>query len=156
MTEQTRGGDKPAFEPQLSAASTPAPFSPTAYFYVGFFVGFLALAYVAIQNLNRFPRIQSLRERTFALLAATGIGLLVALLVLPIDVLEGSPRIPPRIAAVLASIALYRFHRGPALGGANRYGGEYTSAWKAIGPIIALSLLQGIVTYVLIRSRGAL
>ncbi len=105
-------------------------------------------------NLGRLSKVTNLPQKTYAVLALTAAAAVAFLLVAPEDLMATTRnvRLGLRMIAVAGSIALYRFHKGPALG-ALKSDGEYTSMWKAIGWIIAASIAQGLLVAPFVLAR---
>ena len=76
------GPQPPPLEPRLAANNLKPPFRPNAYFWVGFFAGFVPMGYLAITNARRLSRDNSLTTKTsvaagaVALIAFVGLSLI--------------------------------------------------------------------------------
>jgi len=148
----------PPLQPRLSGVSLAPPFNPGGFFLVAFFCGSFGICYLAITNLSRLTPVPALRQRTIAVAVATVAATIAALFVMPGDWFESRSniRLILRIVAVVGSGVFFAIQRGPALGRAIGHDEAYTSAWKRALPLIGFSVLQGIVTYIITRSRGLL
>lgn len=148
-------GGPGGFSPRLGGLSTSAPYNPGAYYLVAFFGGILALVYVAFANLSRISKVRGVETKTWAVIAGACIAGAVFLAVSPASWWDPTRnvRLGLRAVALIASAALYMLHRGPAFGARARFE-EYTSMWKAIGPIIGAAIAQGILSVLVGSLRG--
>lgn len=141
--------------PRLTNDREP-PLNPGAYFIVAFFAGLFAIIYFAITNASRVSQSPALKSRTVAVCGVAVVALAAVLVFGPESWLvpNSNQRLTVRIISVLASLPLYQLHRGPAT--ARLFGAVdgYQSAWKKILPILGMSVLQGIVTFAILKARG--
>lgn len=132
-----------------------APFDPSSYFYVAFFGGVVALAVVSLMNFPRLTVVSRLKNNTYAAIATTALAAVVFLILAPSGWYQTSNiRLGLRVVAVVGGSLLYWLHKGPALGTMQR-SGEYTSMWKAIGPILGGALVQGVIVLMFGSATGA-
>ncbi len=141
--------------PRLTNDREP-PLNPGAYFIVAFFAGLFSIIYFAVTNASRISQSSALKSRTVAICAAAVVALAAVLVFGPEGWLVPSrnQRLTVRIVAVLASLPLYQMHRGPATARLFGAADGYQSAWKKILPILGLSVLQGIATFIILKARG--
>ncbi len=149
-------GDGPAFTPRLQHDDTPAPYNPSAYVYVAFLGGVLPMAWLALVNVGRFPKVAGLAQKTQLAVGFFLVANVILLLMLPVEWLSGNSeiRMLSRVVGVVASAALYAIHRVPAFGGVQRHDGDYSSAWKSFLPLLGFAILQAIVVFILASARG--
>ncbi len=145
----------PPLESRLGAIELAPPFNPAAYFFVGFFLGFVPMGYLAVTNATRLSQGPELRTKTLgAAVAIAVIGFAIIALSPATWVADNSDaRLLIQIIGAVGSVGLHQLHRGPALSRAigNR---DYTSAWKRIVPLVLIALLQAAVAFLIVSARG--
>ncbi len=157
MTNPANAEQPPVFQSRLDGSRpTDPPFNPSSYFLVGFFLGFVAVAGVALYNLTRLSASDSLRNRTLVAGGSTILVGIAFLIFAPTDWLDGGSalRLGARVIAIAGAGWLTWIHRGPA-GIAAARSGEYTSMWRAIGVALVGFLIQSAILLVILGIRDA-
>lgn len=155
MTAEFGFDAQPPLEPRLSDTPLKDPFSPNAYFWVGFFVGFLPMAYLALANAKRLSRDPALATRTLGAAVVVVLVGLVAFVIAPVTWVDtnSNVRLMVRILGAIGSVGLNLLHRGPALT-RSLSSGETTSAWKKFIPIVVLAIAQAGIVFTIVSARG--
>lgn len=145
----------PPLEPRLDGAPLEPPYKPLSYFFVGFFLGFVPMGYLAISNARRLNRDTALRNTTIGIAVAIAAVGFAVLAVAPASWVEtnSDARLIIQIIGTVGSVALNWLHRGPALSRVMG-SGDYASVWRKLVPLVVLALIQALIAFAIVSGRG--